>query len=450
MPIMIASQLPLDASQRPAAAGVEVAREIVRRAFDGVRSGVAVTLHDGTVLHQPDEPAQATISLRHPWVLRALFSRASDLAAGEAVVRGDLAVIGSIEQALVAMDAVAAARAPREWIGIAVLAAKLPRSPAAAPELERAPAKLRGRLHSLERDRAAIAYHYDVSNEFYELWLDEQMTYSCAYYRDEADTLEQAQTQKFELICRKLRLRPGERLLDVGCGWGGLVRFATREYGVRSVGVTLSRRQAEYASARIAREGLAEHCRIELLDYRELAALGTFDKAASVGMVEHVGDQNLAVYFTSVFSALAPGGLFLNHGIIAQQAQAVGMRAVAQRFFPQRSVFTEHYVFPDGKMPRLAPMTDAAQKAGFEVRDVENLREHYARTLREWLLRLEAHEPEARSLVGDAAYRVWRYWLAGSAHSFTIGNLGVVQMLLARLTPDARAHIPQTREDIYG
>jgi cyclopropane-fatty-acyl-phospholipid synthase len=434
----------------PDTAGVETAREIVQRAFDGISAGVAVSLADGASLHQPSEPVQATIVLRHPWVLRALLSRGSDLAAGEAVLRGDLAVVGSVEQALVAMDAVAAARTPLEWVAIASLAARLPRQPSNGTSRDPGPVRLRGRLHSPERDRAAIAYHYDVSNAFYELWLDEQLSYSCAYFRDEADTLEQAQTQKYEIICRKLRLHPGERFLDVGCGWGGLVRFASREYGVHAVGVTLSQRQAEYAKARIAREGLADRCRIESLDYRELGALGTFEKAASVGMVEHVGDRNLGTYFGCVFAALAPGGLFLNHGIVAQHPPAGGMRALAQRFFPQRSRFTESYVFPDGQMPRLAPMTESAQAAGFEVRDVENLREHYARTLREWLHRLEGDETAAREIVGDETYRVWRYWLAGSAHSFAIGRLGVVQMLLARWTPDARAHVPQTREDIYA
>ncbi len=444
----IASQ-PTPDLLEPASAAVQTAREIVQRTFDNIGAGVAVCLADGTALHEPAEPVRATIVLRDPSVLRALLTRGSDLAAGEAVLRGDLAVVGSVEQALVAMDAIAAARTPLEWVAISSLAARLPRSPSAADGSRRGPARLRGRLHSPERDRAAIAYHYDVSNAFYELWLDEQLTYSCAYFRDESDTLEQAQTQKYELICRKLRLQPGERFLDVGCGWGGLVRYASREYGVGAVGVTLSHKQAEYAKARIAREGLADRCRIELLDYRELGALGSFDKVASVGMVEHVGDRNLGAYFNCVFAALAPGGLFLNHGIIAQHAPTGGMRALAQRFFPQRSRFTESYVFPDGQMPRLAPMTEAAQAAGFEVRDVENLREHYARTLREWLHRLEGEETAAREIVGDDTYRVWRYWLAGSAHSFAIGRLGVVQMLLARWTPDSRAHLPQTREDIY-
>ena len=428
--------------------GVALAFEIVRRAFSGIDAPVAIALADGTVLREPSGPLETTIILSQPAILRVLLARASDLGAGEAVVRGEIAVEGSIERALRTMDEVAAARTPREWISIAALAAKLPQLPLAPVTPRRA--RLCGRVHSLERDRAAIAHHYDVSNDFYALWLDENMTYSCAYFADDTDTLDRAQVRKYDLICRKLRLKHDERLLDVGCGWGGLVRFAAREYGAQVVGVTLSPRQAEYTQARIAAENLEQRCRVELLDYRELANLGPFDKAASVGMVEHVGDRNLNCYFKSVFDALVPGGLFLNHGIVAQQASATGLQGLAARFFPQRSRFTESYVFPDGNMPRLAPMTDAALRAGFEMRDVENLREHYTQTLRYWSRRLEGHESRARSIVGDATYNVWRFWLAGSAYSFATGRLGVVQMLLAKWTTDARALVPRTRADIYA
>jgi cyclopropane-fatty-acyl-phospholipid synthase len=431
--------------------GIQVAREIVHRVFAGVHAGVAVMLADGTILREADGPPDATIVLSNPAVLRTLLAQTSDLGAGEAIMRGELDVKGDIERALAVMDVVAGARSPREWVTIAALAAKLPKPPP-APRIERGrePARLHGRVHSLQRDRAAIAYHYDVSNEFYALWLDENMTYSCAYFQDQSDTLDRAQLNKYDLICRKLRLRSGERLLDVGCGWGGFARFSAREYGANVVGVTLSRWQAEYANARVAREGLEQRCRIELLDYRELGTLGVFDKATSVGMVEHVGNANLTAYFTAAFDALAPGGLFLNHGIISQQTRSTGIRALAGRFLPHRSRFTETYVFPDGEMPRLPEMTEAAQRAGFELRDVENLREHYTLTLRHWARRLAARETEARSIVGSSTYNVWRFWLAGSAHSFATGRLGVVQMLLAKLTADARALLPATRADIYG
>lgn len=428
---------------------LELAHEVLRRVFADLHVPVAVALEDGTTLHQSNDATDATIVLRRTDVLKPLLTRASDLAAGQAVVRGDLDVRGDLEQAFVAMDAVAAARTPKDWIEIAALAARLPNVTNESFPPGRAPAKLHGRPHSLERDRAAIAYHYDVSNDFYGLWLDANMIYSCAYFRHESDTLDDAQVQKCDLICRKLRLERGERLLDIGCGWGGLVRFAAREYGAHAVGVTLSQKQAEYARARINAEGLGGSCGVELLDYRELGGLGQFDKIASVGMVEHVGDAMMPLYFESAYQALIPGGLFLNHGIVSHKARAKGIRALAERFFPSRSRFTESYVFPDGEMPRLPQMSEAAEESGFEVRDVENLREHYTLTLRHWRQRLEAQEDRARAIVGDGTFNVWRFWLAGSAHSFAVGRLGVVQMLLAKPTLGGIANIPPSRDDIY-
>ncbi len=286
-----------------------------------------------------------------------------------------------------------------------------------------------------------------MSNEFYALWLDADLTYSCAYFRDESDSLDDAQHAKYEHICRKLRLRRGERLLDIGCGWGGFILFAARHYGVTAVGITLSRKQADYARARIAAEGLQDRCDVELRDYREIGPLGTFDKAASIGMVEHVGHALMPVYFKAAFEALAPGGLFLNHGIVTQRERA---RTLGGHFFPRESRFLEAYVFPDGDVPRLEAMTETAQDAGFEVRDVENLREHYALTLRHWVRRLEKSETQARAIVGDETYNVWRFYMAGSAHGFAAGRSGLVQMLLAKRTTDGVTRLPLTREDVYS
>jgi cyclopropane-fatty-acyl-phospholipid synthase len=427
--------------------GGAVARELITRLFTGVERRVSVALSGGPTLYAPPGPVDATIVIRHPGVLRALITRSSDLAAGAAVAQGDIAVNGDVEQAFAAMDAVATTRSPADWMAIAALAARLPRLPASQRVPRgRGPARLRGRVHSLERDRAAIAYHYDVSNKFFALWLGREMAYSCAYFREPSDSLDDAQTAKLDLICRKLRLRAGERLLDVGCGWGSLVRFAARRYGAHAVGVTLSARQAEYARMRIRAEGLDDRCRIELRDYRELDPLGEFDKAASVGMVEHVGAVLLPVYFEAVLAALKPGGAFLNHGIIIQGARERGFG----RYFSHGSRFIEQYVFPDGEIPRLAPMTEAASDAGFEVRDVENLREHYVLTLRHWSRGLERHADEARRLVGDEAYNVWRLYSGCSAHNFAMGRMGVVQMLLAKPAPDGSASVPLTRADIYS
>lgn len=426
--------------------GTATARAVVGRLFAGVDAPIAISLVDGAPLHIPSQEPEATIVISHPGVLRSLLTRTSDLAAGEAVLRGDISIIGDVERAYAAMDEVAKARTAADWISIVASAAMLPRSrPPHPKEHSRGRARLHGRVHSFERDRAAIAYHYDVSNEFYALWLGSDLTYSCAYFHDESEPLDAAQRRKHEHICRKLRLTPGERLLDVGCGWGALVRYAAREHGATCVGVTLSAKQAEYARARIAAEGLADRCTIELRDYRELEPLGLFDKAASVGMVEHVGDALLQTYFEAVERALKPHGLFLNHGIIMQSAR----EGVGAHFFPQTSRFVESYVFPDGDLPRLAPMSEAAADAGFEVRDIENLREHYALTLRHWVRGLEANEAQARALVGDETYNVWRFYMAGSAHSFSAGRIGVVQMLLAKRDVAGRAAVPLTRADIY-
>jgi len=443
----ITAQRPQPVRDAGTGAAAPVAAQLVARLFAGVDSDVAVELADGSPLHTPTARIAATIVIRHPGVLRALITRSSDLAAGEAVVRGDIAVRGDVERAFAALDAVAAARASADWITIATLAARLPRLPASQrTPRSRGPAHLRGRLHSLERDRAAVSYHYDVSNEFYALWLDHEMTYSCAYFRDASNSLDQAQIDKLEHICRKLRLREGERFLDIGCGWGSLIRFAARKRGVHAVGITLSAKQADYARARIRAEGLEDRCSVELRDYRELGALGAFDKAASIGMVEHVGDALLPTYFNAAFEALKPGGLFLNHGIITQRSRDRGMG----RFFAHGSRFIEQYVFPDGELPRLAMMSEAAADAGFEISDVENLREHYALTLRHWSAGLERHEAEARALVGDETYNVWRFYVAGSAHGFATGRMGVVQMLLAKRDAGGRSRVPLTRADLYA
>ncbi len=427
---------------------VALARALVDRIFAGVRDPVGLALPDGTLLRAVPDPT-ATVIIREPGVLRALMTRSTDLGAGEALLHGDIAVEGDAESAFAAFDAVGARRTPREWAGIVALSMRLPKVHSAAGKGERGPARLRGKLHSPERDQEAIAYHYDISNDFYRLWLDEQMTYSCAYFQRADDTLEQAQLQKYDLICRKLRLREGDRFLDIGCGWGGLVRFAAREYGAEAVGITLSTNQASLARERIRSEGLASRCRVELVDYRCLAPLGVFDKAASVGMVEHVGHALFPAYFESMYAALRPGGMFLNHGIIAQHGRSRGLRALADKFFPHRSRFVETYVFPDGQLPELAAMSAAAEDAGFEVRDVENLREHYALTLRHWVKRLEANQDRARAIAGDTAYNVWRFYMAGSAHSFNAGRIGVVQMLLARRDAAGRVDVPLTRDDIY-
>jgi cyclopropane-fatty-acyl-phospholipid synthase len=308
-----------------------------------------------------------------------------------------------------------------------------------------------GRRHSRKRDAAAIRHHYDVGNDFYQLWLDAQAVYSCAYFAPGVQDIDAAQDAKLDYICRKLRLHPGERFLDIGCGWGALIRHAARRYHVEAVGITLSPSQAELARRRIAEDGLADCCRVEVRDYRDLPDRPLYDKVASVGMVEHVGRARLPRYFETVLRVLRPGGQLLNHGIIdLEEARSVSIRVRARRWLWREGQFFHRYVFPDGELPSLAEVVSAAEQVGFESRDLESLREHYVLTLRQWLKRLEAREHEAVALVGETTYRVWRLYLAASAHAFAAGRIGVVQLLLAKPRLGTGSEVPLTRDDLYA
>jgi cyclopropane-fatty-acyl-phospholipid synthase len=301
------------------------------------------------------------------------------------------------------------------------------------------------------RDAAAINFHYDVGNSFYKLWLDRRMVYSCAYFRSPDDSLDVAQEAKLDLVCRKLRLKPGERLLDIGCGWGGLIMHAAQHYGVDATGITLSHNQAAYAEERIAESGLGDRCRAEIRDYRSLTTGDAYDKIASIGMIEHVGLTHLPVYFESAYRALKPGGLFLNHGIVSLgEARPKSPRERIFRKFWKADAFIDTYVFPDGKLTATDDVIAAAEATGFEVRDVESLREHYAMTLRHWVRSLEENSGQALALVGNHTFRVWRLYMAASANSFARAAINVIQTLLAK--PDAHGHsnIPLTRNDLYA
>ncbi|HLJ83833.1 MAG TPA: class I SAM-dependent methyltransferase [Candidatus Eremiobacteraceae bacterium] len=431
--------------------GIDAASELLSILFCGIENAPNVSLADGSMLYGGSSP-RASLILSDLSVLRDILIAASDVRAGEAFVRGDIRVDGDLESAIGSLEDARAVRSARELSRIVQLAIGLKGS-AQSPNVKaaREPARLRGRLHSRARDRAAVEYHYNVSNEFYALWLDSDMTYSCAYFRSPSDTLDVAQQSKFDLIARKLRLAQGDRFLDIGCGWGGLIRFAAREYGARAVGITLSSRQAEYARSRIRDEGLANVCSVELVDYRDLSQLGSFDKIASVGMVEHVGAASLREYFNAAYRGLADGGLFLNHGIVSQAPEPTGLRRLVEHAIGSGlRGFVGRYVFPDGDLLRLDRAASAAANAGFETLDIENLRPHYATTLRHWVRRLENNEARARALVGDATYNTWRLYMAGSARGFAVGRMGVVQMLLAKRDARGAIKAPATRDDIYA
>jgi cyclopropane-fatty-acyl-phospholipid synthase len=263
------------------------------------------------------------------------------------------------------------------------------------------------------------------------------MVYSCGYFRSPDDSLDLAQEQKLDLICRKLRLKSGERLLDIGCGWGALIIHAARHYGVQALGITLSQAQAQLAAERIRQAGLQDRCRAEVRDYRDVTQEDAFDKIVSVGMFEHVGERMLPEYFARAFRLLRPGGVFLNHGIAESP------------FKPRRGdSFVNRYVFPDGELLPLHVTLRAAEQAGWEVRDVESLRQHYALTLDHWVRRLEANADDARRIVGDIHYRIWRLYMTGGAHRFRANWMSVFQTLLSK--PDrGLSAVPLTREDWY-
>ena len=294
------------------------------------------------------------------------------------------------------------------------------------------------RAHSKAENREAIQFHYDVSNEFYKLWLDRAMVYSCGYFESAGLDIDAAQEAKLEHICRKLLLKRDERLLDVGCGWGALVIHAARRHGVRAHGITLSPKQLELARQRIAAAGLEDRVTVELRDYRELEGEALYDKVASVGMFEHVGLKNLPVYFDTVRRVLKPGGLFLNHGITHEHS-GWGRNLSTE--------FINRYVFPDGQLDAVSNIQRFMEDACFEIADVEGLRAHYALTLRAWVARLERRRARALEYVSEATYRVWRLYMSACALEFESGNLGIYQILARRR--GAEAPMPLTRRHLY-
>ncbi|MEC9341030.1 MAG: cyclopropane-fatty-acyl-phospholipid synthase family protein [Pseudomonadota bacterium] len=283
----------------------------------------------------------------------------------------------------------------------------------------------------------SIAHHYDVGNAFYRLWLDPEMVYSCAYFASADQPLDAAQRDKLDYICRKLRLQPGQKLLDIGCGWGALVRWAARHYGVTAHGITLSEEQYRYARDRVRAEGLEHRVRIELLDYRNLPEDAQYDRVTSVGMFEHLGVKELPHYFATIHRVLAPGGLFLNHGI----THFSGWNATPITRFVNR------HVFPDGELARVSDVCSGMEAAGFELFDVESLRRHYVLTLRKWIRALEAHRSAVVAASSEATFRLWRLYMAGSAHFFGEGSTNVYQILAGKR--GEKVILPMRRDDLY-
>jgi len=389
---------------------------------------VAVSAYDGTVLGPPD--AKARLVLRSPDALRRIVAAPGELGFARAYVAGDLDLEGDVFAVLDLRDRLPEVRlTPAQLARVARLVGSAGLRPPPAPPEE---ARLRGRRHSPERDAAAIAHHYDVSNRFYALVLGPSLTYSCAVFDDRTTALEAAQAAKHELVSRKLALAPGMRVLDVGCGWGSMVLHAAQEHGVSAVGVTISQRQAEVARQRVADAGLDDRVEIRLQDYRDVTD-GPFDAVSSIGMFEHVGEARLAGYFDRLHHLLRPGGRLLNHGI----SRPPGRRA---RF--ARAGFIDRYVFPDGELHEIGRVVSTIQEQGFEVRHVESLREHYALTLRRWVANLEGGWDQAVEEVGAARARVWRLYMAASARNFETGRTQIHQLLATSTDDDGWSGMP--------
>ncbi|MEU9730493.1 cyclopropane-fatty-acyl-phospholipid synthase family protein [Streptomyces sp. NPDC048002] len=395
---------------------------------------------DGSQAGPPGAPA---LVVHHRRAVRRLLWRPGELGLARAWVAGDLDIEGDLYTALDLLsgriwERGEDARSLRDALrdkevrsairGLVRLAGPLP--PPAPPEEE---VRRRGHLHTRRTDRRAISHHYDVGNDFYGIVLGPSMVYSCAYWHDADGTLEDAQHDKLDLVCRKLGLAPGMRLLDVGCGWGALAAHAARAYGVSVVGVTLSEEQAAYARKRAADEGLTDRIEIRVQDYRDVPD-GPYDAISSVGMAEHVGAERYLEYATALHALLAPGGRLLNHQIARRPQRDESAYAVDE--------FIDAYVFPDGELQPVGVTVTQLERAGFEVRDVEAIREHYALTLRHWVARLEAEWDRAAELAGPGRARVWRLYMAACALAFERNTLGVNQVLAVRATDPGDARMP--------
>ncbi len=399
-----------DNLQAIAAAGHQVLKLILA----DYRGPVSVRLWNGELaIGQSDAPCMVVFN--QPSVLRQLILRqnvvhlAEDFLAEKADIEGD---VESLFHLVSYMRDLVVPWSTR--LRIMRQAFRLPRH----HREKNAVAKRAGRTER-QNTKQSISHHYDVGNDFYKLWLDREMVYSCAYFSGVDQSLDDAQKDKLDYICRKLRLTPGETLLDIGCGWGAMVCWAAREYGVKAHGITLSEQQVAYANERIRKEGLQDQVTVELRDYRDLPVDARYDRVVSVGMFEHIGVVNFPTYFNTIKRVLAPGGLFLNHGI----TNDTGWQDTPI------TRFINSYVFPDGELARIGDVVTAMENAGFEIVDVEGLRRHYAMTLRCWVKALEENKAQVVDIVGEATYRVWRLYMEGSAYYFNEGSINVFQAL---------------------
>jgi cyclopropane-fatty-acyl-phospholipid synthase len=400
----------------------------------GPDAGVQLVAYDGS--KAGPEGADIRIEVKTPIAVAYLAQAPGEMGLARAYISGHLDVHGDMYTLLDRMWSLTLNDLPlsEKIAAIRALGTKplLMRVPPPPQEVRRSALARLGSRHAKQRDAEAIHHHYDVSNRFYEWVLGPSMAYTCAVFPSQDATLEEAQFAKFDLVAKKLGLEPGMRLLDVGCGWGGMVMHAAREYGVKALGVTLSRQQAEWAQKEIAEAGLSELAEVRHMDYRDVPETG-FDRISSIGLTEHIGKDQLPSYFSFLYGKLKPGGRLLNHCIT---------RPTGKEKTFNKGGFINRYVFPDGELESVGHLVREMEDIGFEIRHEENLREHYALTLREWCANLDAHWDEAVQEVGRGTARVWRLYMAGCVVGFERNKVQLHQVLGVKLDDQASAHVP--------
>lgn len=413
-----------------------LAHNILRLLFKEYKSAFTIKLWDNSLVEIGHGVPAFKLSILNPHLLHDLILIHDPVRLAEAYFDGEIEVEGDFYVAMGLRYYFESLNIPLQ-AKISLLLKALPSN-----KLELVRSKFFSKSNDASRlnGKETIAFHYDVSNEFYQAWLDKQMVYSCAYFETPDQDLEQAQINKLNHICRKLRLKPGESFLDVGCGWGALACWAAKHFGVNSYGITLSKNQYEYANEQIKKQGLQSLVKIDLRDYRELSTVKKYDKISSIGMFEHVGLKNLPEYFSIIQNSLNPMGLFLNHGITSDEP---GWNlSVATRFI-------NRHIFPDGELDTVSNIQRLMENAHLEIFDVEGMRPHYALTLRHWVARLESRSKEVIRIVGERTYRIWRLYMTGCALQFELGSTGIYQILAVKKGVGLPC-IPLTRQDLYN
>ncbi|MBA4063676.1 MAG: class I SAM-dependent methyltransferase [Isosphaera sp.] len=407
---------------------------------DGYPANFAARLWNGGTWQPSTGPTPFTVVLKHPGAVRAMFWPFDRVGLGEAYIFDDFDIDGDIFAFTGWLRHIVRMAEGRSlWAKLRLLRAlrRLPnrKNPRDASKAGR---PTEGD-HSTAKDREAISYTYDLPGEFYRLFLDKNLQYTCGYFASADEHQDIAQERKLDYVCRKLRLKPGEKYVDFGCGWGGLVIHAAKHYGVHATGVTLAGEQAKWCERAVDEAGVRDRVKIVYADYRDFRAPGEYDKASSVGMGEHIGVKNLPVFFAKVFECLRPGGAYLHHSITLRPLTP----------YPRWTAFARKYVFPNGELQTVLRVQESAALAGFEIRDVENLREHYVLTLENWVRKLEANREAVLKVVGEVTYRIFRIYMAGATLGFRYGTYGLNQVLASK-PADGAAGMPLTRADWYN